>query len=111
MLQPPGLTQPPSSHGLQLPLHVQQWLAVLASDSQQGIQSQAAPKQHPISGTSPPDVSSADAAKAATQMQEDVRLLRAELTEVKSKFAETQVWPSAQVLLSWFWSKSVPTAL
>ena len=89
MLQPPRLMQ--ASQGLQLPLHVQQWLAVLANDSQQGTQSQtAAPKQHVSNANTSPRVSSADAAKAATEMHEDVRHLRAELSGVKSQFAETQ---------------------
>ena len=91
MLQPSGLTQAPQ--GLQLPLHVQQWLAVLANDSQQGTQSQTAPEQHAISANTSPHVLSADAANAAAEMHEDVRQLRAELSEVKSKFAETQAMP------------------
>lgn len=91
MLQPPGLMQ--ASEGLQLPLHVQQWLAVLANNSQQGTQSLTAPKQCATSPITSPHVSSADAAKAATEMHEDVRQLRAELSEVKSKFAETQAMP------------------
>lgn len=92
VLQSPGQTQLPP--GLQLPLHVQQWLAVLANDSQQGIASQHTPQQHAISAQTSARVPSADAVNAATQLQEDVRQLRAELCDVKSKFAETQACPS-----------------
>lgn len=92
MLQPPRLMQ--ASQGLQLPLHVQQWLAVLANDSQQGAQSQAAaPKQHVTNANTSPHEFSADAAKAATEMHGDVKQLRAELSGVKSQLAETQVLP------------------
>ena len=88
MLQRPGLMQ--ASQGLQVPFHVQHWLAVLANDSQQGTEGQTGLKQHATNANTSPHVSSASAAKAATEMREDVRQLRAELSEVKSKFAETQ---------------------
>ena len=90
----PGQTQSPQ--GLQLPLHVQQWLALLANNSQQGVPSQHTPQQHATSAQTSPQVPSADAVNAvkATELQEDVRHLKAELSDVKSKFAETQACPS-----------------
>ena len=87
-VQPSGLMQ--ASQGLQVPLHVQHWLAVLANDSQKGTQSQTAPNHHATNANISPHVSDADAAKAAAAMHEDVRQLRAELSEAKAKFAETQ---------------------
>lgn len=82
-----------SSQGLQLPLHVQQWLAVLANNSQQGMPSQPTPRQLATSAQPSAHVPTADAVSAATDLHEDVRQLRAELSDVKSKFAETQACP------------------
>lgn len=91
VLQPPGQAQ--SSEGLQLPLHVQQWLAVLANNSQQGMPRQPAPRQLSTSAQPSAQVPIVDAVNAATKLQEDVRQLRAELSDVRSKFAETQACP------------------
>ena len=71
--------------GLQLPMHVQQWLASLAGAGQPGVDQHAAPTRASSAVPSP------DAVHAATELHEDVRQLRAELTDVKSKLTETQV--------------------
>lgn len=73
--------------GLQLPMHVQQWLASLASHGQLGVDQPAAPVRASSAVPSP------DAVQAATEVQENLRQLRAELADVKAKLTDTQVCP------------------
>ena len=58
------------------------------------MQSQNTLKPDAVSAKPSPRVPSPDAVNAASEMQEDLRQLRAELSDVKSKFAETQAPPS-----------------
>ena len=78
---------------LQLPAHVQQWLATLAHDAQQAAGSRTALDQ-PASRErhAQASASSPDRAAASAEVQEYLRQMKAELADVKARFAETQVW-------------------
>lgn len=82
-----GQAQP--APALQLPMHFQQWLASLVNTSQASVQSQD--PQHTMLARVPAAVPSPDAVHGGRQLQEDLTQMRAELTDVKAKFAETQV--------------------
>jgi len=86
-----GMASSLSAPPLQLPGHVQQWLATLAHDAQQAAGSSTALDQ-PASRErhAQASVSSPGHAAASAEVQEDLRQMKAELADVKAQFAETQ---------------------
>lgn len=78
---------------LQLPAHVQQWLATLAHDAQQAAGSSTALNQ-PASRDrhAQASASSPGHAAASAEVQEDLRQMKVELADVKARFAGTQAW-------------------
>ena len=81
--QGPGWAQ--ASSAVQLPVHVQEWLASLATTAQPSV------VQHAAGARAASPVRSPDAVHAARELHEDLQELRAELADVKRNFAETQV--------------------
>lgn len=77
---------------LQLPAHVQQWLATLARDSRQATGSSKVP-DNPAGGAEHVPVSALSPGRpdASARVQEDLKQMRAELSDVKERFAEAQV--------------------
>ena len=82
---------PQPGPALQLPVHLQQWLATLAQDTQQAVNSSNMPDQLVDRGTDTRAPSPRHAV-ASAEVQEDARHLRAELADVKACFADTQVY-------------------
>ena len=86
-----GMASLQSVPPLQLPAHVQQWLATLAHDAQQtagssiGLDQPASRKRHAQASASSPGL-----AAASAEVQEDLRQMKAELADVKARFAGTQ---------------------
>lgn len=88
-----GMASSQSVPPLQLPAHVQQWLATLAHDAQQASGSSTALDQPASRGThAQAFASSPGHAAASAEVQEDLRQMKAELADVKARFAETQAW-------------------
>ena len=80
---------------LQLPAHVQQWLATLAHDAQQAAGSSMAldqPASREAERHAQASASSPGRAAAPAEVQEDLRHMKAKLADVKARFAETQAW-------------------
>ncbi|DBA90582.1 TPA: hypothetical protein ACH3X1_003818 [Trebouxia sp. C0004] len=86
-----GVASLQSISPLQLPAHVQQWLATLAHDAQQAsgsitvLDQPASRERHAQASASSPGQ-----AAASAEAQEDLRQMKAELADVKARFAETQ---------------------
>ena len=85
----------PQSGPLQLPAHVQQWLATLAHDTQQATGRSKMPDgpaggaEHVHATVSSPGRGNAHA-DASAKVQEDLKQMRTELADVKERFAEAQ---------------------
>ena len=74
---------------LQLPAHVQQWLAALAQSSQPGLLDSSVTLDPPrVADQSVPKSSDAD---RSAEVQQGLTQLREELADVKAQFADTQV--------------------
>ena len=88
-----GMASSQSIPPLQLPAHVQQWLATLAHNAQQAscnstaLDQPASRERHAQASASSPG-----RAAASAEVQEDSRQMKAELSDVKARFAETQAW-------------------
>lgn len=88
-----GMASLQSVPPLQLPAHVQQWLASLAHDAQQAAGIGMALDQPASRGRHAQATSSSPGrAAASVEFQGDLRQMKAELADVKARFAETQAW-------------------
>ncbi len=86
-----GVAAPQSGPPLQLPAHVQQWLTALAQDTQQALSNSNEPDLTCRETDAAAHVSRPRHAVASAEFQEDLRHMRAELADVKARFADTQV--------------------